>query len=222
MERVNRLVLDSETFGLNPNNVVFDIAWGIFNSKAIIKERGVLVDETFSPNRLESLPFYGKKKARMYEILAETFPIRKWEVILHVLAQDIMKYNVGAVYAYNAKFDIEAIKRTSEVLQTGKFTPFGGIQVFDLWTAFSEFAGRRKKFRPFCKENNLITPAGNVRTTAESALKFLISSEYEENHTALSDVRDEIFILKHLIKAKRAYNTLPVGNPWKLAQEEKG
>ena len=218
MKRVNRLVLDSETFGLSPNNVIFDIAWSIFNSQAVIKERGVLVEETFSPNRLESLPFYGKRKAKMYSILAETFPIRRWEVILHVLAQDVAKYQVEAIYAYNAAFDIGAIQRTSEVLQAGMFTPFGGIPVYDLWTAFSEFAGRRKKFRPFCKENNLITPAGTVRTTAESALKFLISSEYEETHTALSDVRDEVFILKHLIKAKRAYNMLPVGNPWKLAQ----
>ena len=218
MKQVNRLVLDTETFGLKPDNVVFDIAWSVFNSKQVIKERGVLVEETFSPNRLEFLPFYGKKKARMYSILAETFPIRRWDVILHVLSTDIVKYNVKAVYAYNAVFDVQAIARTSEVLQAGRFTPFGEIPVYDLYTAFSTFAGMRRMYKVFCEANGLISPAGNVRTTAEAALKFILSEEYEENHTALSDVRDEVLILKHLIKAKRAYNLLPVAHPWKLAQ----
>ena len=220
MERVNRLVLDTETFGLKPDNVVFDIAWSIFNSKQAIKERGVLVQETFSPNRLETLPFYGKKKARLYQVLAETFPIRRWEVILHVLASDIKKFNVKSVYMYNANFDVEAIQRTTESLGMDEVNPFGEIPVYDLYTAFSTFAGMRKMYRIFCEANGLISTAGNVRTTAESALKFILSTEYEENHTALSDVRDEILILKHLIKRKKAYNLLPVAHPWKLANKK--
>ena len=220
MERVNRLVLDTETFGLKPDNVVFDIAWSIFNSKQAIKERGVLVQETFSPNRLETLPFYGKKKARLYQVLAETFPIRRWEVILHVLSSDIKKFNVKAVYMYNANFDVEAIQRTTEAMGMDEVNPFGEIPVYDLYTAFSTFAGMRKMYRIFCEANGLISTAGNVRTTAESALKFILSTEYEENHTALSDVRDEILILKHLIKRKKAYNLLPVAHPWKLANKK--
>ena len=220
MERVNRLVLDTETFGLKPDNVVFDIAWSIFNSKQAIKERGVLVQETFSPSRLETLPFNGKKKARLYQVLAETFPIRRWEVILHVLAADIRKFNVKAVYMYNAAFDVEAINHTTEFLGMDESNPFGEIPVYDLYTAFSTFAGMRKMYRIFCEANGLISTAGNVRTTAESALKFILSTEYEENHTALSDVRDEILILKHLIKRKKAYNLLPVAHPWKLANKK--
>jgi hypothetical protein len=66
----------------------------------------------------------------------------------------------------------------------------------------------------------MITPAGNVKTSAEVSYSYLHNlPNFIESHTALDDCYIEADIAKTLLKrrVKKPLNE-PFGMPWRLAQ----
>ena len=62
----SKLIFDTETYGLKPDNTVFDIGYMIFNPKWGLVRRNYLVMETFKVEKLKGLPFYGEEKVNKY------------------------------------------------------------------------------------------------------------------------------------------------------------
>jgi hypothetical protein len=66
-----------------------------------------------------------------------------------------------------------------------------------------------------------ITPANNVRTTAEKVYAYLTGQhDFVESHTALSDAQIETEILHRLLAKRKTipYNNPNLASPWRRAQ----
>jgi hypothetical protein len=216
MTKKVRLVFDTETYGLKPDNIVFDIAWIVFNKKEQLTTRNYLVKETYQPNSLKSLPFYGETKVAKYRTIEKTAEILNWTDILTTLWNDLKEFSVSEVIAYNLPFDLEALQRTNEYIRQREFRIFNGLQLTDLYSVFCNFVKNRKDYVRFCIENNFISNAGNILTNAEVAYRFLTSNPYHlEEHTALSDVQEELYIYQTIQAKKKRYQMEAVSMPWK-------
>ena len=212
----NRLVFDTETYGLKPQNIVFDIAWIVFNKRSKVVERNYLVKETYLPNYLKNLPFYGEGKVKTYENIAKTTEILNWTDILTTLWTDIKENSVNEVIAYNLPFDLEALQTTNQSIREREFRIFNGLQLTDLYSVFCNFVKNRKDYIRFCIENQFISNAGNILTNAEVAYRFLTSNPYHvESHTALSDIQEELYIYQTIQAKKKRYQMEAVSMPWK-------
>lgn len=212
----NRLVFDTETYGLKPQNIVFDIAWNVFNKRSTLVKRNYLVKETYKPNFLKSLPFYGEAKVKIYQTIAKTTEIKNWTDILTILWTDIKEYSVEEVIAYNLPFDLGALQTTNQSVRGREFRIFNGLKLTDLYSVFCNFVKNRKDYIRFCIENNFISNAGNILTNAECAYRFLTCNPYHvESHTALSDVQEELYIYQTIQAKKKRYQMEAVSMPWK-------
>lgn len=218
MERKTHLVLDVETIG---DSIVFDIAWSIGSKDGIIQTSNYLVKEVYGYDKVSNFPFHGAKKAAQYDNMVNigALEVIPWGNILLNLLEDITTYRVSTVWAYNVVFDVGAIEKTNMLIRRKKFTLFDSINVFDLYTAFCLLAGKRKSYRRFCEENNQVSEAGNIRTKAETAIRYIRQDVwYDELHMAGQDTIDEFEILQFLFKSKKKRNCEAIASPWKLAQ----
>ena len=218
MERKTHLVLDVETIG---DSVVFDIAWSLGTKDGIIHTQNFLVKEVYGYDKIASFPFHGAKKAERYDSMVNigALEVLPWREILLNLWEDITTYRISTVWAYNIIFDVGAIKKTNRLIRKKEFNLFDCVNVFDLYTAFCLLAGKRKGYRRFCEENEQVSEAGNIRTKAETAIRYIRQDVgYDELHTAGQDTIDEFEILQFLFKSKKKRNCEAIASPWKLAQ----
>ena len=218
MERKVHLVLDVETIG---DSIVFDIAWSIGSKEGIIQTSNYLVKEVYGYDKVSSFPFHGEKKAAKYDSLVNigALDVLPWGNILLNLWEDIATYRINTVWAYNVVFDIGSIEKTNRLIRRKEFNMFDSINVFDLYTAFCLLAGKRKGYRRFCEENGQVSEAGNIRTKAETAIRYIRQDVgYDEMHTAGQDTIDEFEILQFLFRSKKKRNCKAIPSPWKLAQ----
>ena len=114
-------------------------------------------------------------------------------------------------------FDIRALAATNSLLDTGKFlnsTP----KLLDIWQYACEVLLNRPTYKNMAKSNNWVSDAGNMRTNAECAYRYVSGNvEAVEAHTALCDARIEGEILA---KCFRQNKTVPYGifdaHPWRI------
>lgn len=213
----NRLVFDTETYGLKPENIVFDIGYIVFNKRGEIVRRNYLVKETYLPNYLKNLPFYGDAKVAKYREIEKTAEILNWVDIMTQLWQDCKDYKVGEIIAYNLPFDLEALQTTNKSIRQRDFRIFDGLKLTDLYTVFCNFVKNRKDYVRFCIEHDFVSKAGNILTNAEVAYRFLTSNPYHvESHTALSDIQEELYIYQTIQAKKKRYQMEAVGMPFQL------
>lgn len=219
------IILDTETYGLFPDNIVFDIAWAVCTKHNIVKTENFLVKETYDSGKLLNLPFYGEAKTRKYSDMVSTgTKIQNWTDILKTLWSDLKEYSINSVYAYNSEFDCKAIEKTNQIIRKRPFSLFNAenCEVFDLWTIWCNAYQKHKGFWNFCKNNGFFTEKGNIRTSAEIALRFILEdTEYCEEHTALQDVLDEFKIFQKIHKMKKKRNMRAISMPFKLFDEMK-
>ncbi len=211
-------ILDVETIG---ESIVFDIAWSICNKHAILETKNFLIKEVYTYRKIADFPFHGSKKAEKYENMVKSGEVKivSWREAILNLMEDLNLYSIDAIWAYNVIFDIGAIARTNTLIRKREFRLFDNYDIFDLYTAFCIQMGNRKDYSKFCKEFGFVSPAGNIQTKAETAIRFIRNTpEYSELHTAGQDTIDEFEIFRFLQKTKKKRNTPPVANPWKLAQ----
>ena len=109
--RRSKLIFDTETYGLKPDNTVFDIGYMIFNSEFGLVRRNYLVLETFKVDKLKGLPFYGEGKVNKY--LSLNLEVLPWLDIMLRLWGHMKEYNVEEVIAYNLPFDLDALSHTN-------------------------------------------------------------------------------------------------------------
>jgi len=179
-------------------------------------ERNYLVKETYLPNYLKSLPFYGEGKVAKYATIEKTAEILNWSNVLTTLWMDIKEYSVSEVIAYNLPFDLDALAATNESIRGREFRIFNGLQLTDLYSVFCNFVKNRKDYVRFCIEHQFISNAGNILTNAEVAYRFLTGNPYHvESHTALSDIQEELYIYQTIQAKKKRYQMEAVSMPWK-------
>ena len=222
------LVLDTETCNIVPtdkvtpgNNLPYDTGFQLVAPATgeIVLKRSYIVREIFfgETERMKSA-YYADKLPRYYADIAEgKRVIKSFFEIMNEIADICKRYNVVAIVAHNARFDVDALNTCTEWL-TGyrmKALP-ANVEVWDsmrMWNAC-----KPAKYTAWCEEKGYMTKhtPPRVRLTAEIIYRFITGEDdFIESHTALEDVTIETEIVlacyathKAMAEARVLYHAL--------------
>ena len=205
------LVLDTETCNITPadavtrgNNLTYNIGYQIVTpcNGAVLKSRSYVVEEIFihEAERMDSCYYANKIPEYLNGIFSGEYQIVSFFEIMNEIHRDCKFYNVTAICAHNASFDVDALNTTARYL-TGldyiRALP-QGIEIWDSMKMARSVFGSRPSYRTFCEDNGFMTKhkTPRPRMTAEVLYRFITQDiTFEEEHTALADVTIETEII---------------------------
>jgi hypothetical protein len=213
--------MDTET--TMKNGLVFDFAFELFDKRGLTYESGSFL---FKDVMSIEEPFY-KEKIANYWVLASKKYVKPMTVraVRRIVNNTLRKYTALGfqiiICAYNAQFDVTHMGMTSEELTGKKFLDpdIKGIKFFDLWHGWC--VGCPIEFGYSAP----MTPAGNLRTTAETVFRYLTDNpNFVERHVAFFDLQIEKIILMDILKRKKKMHIVNspkefVSMPWKLVTQ---
>lgn len=217
----NVIVLDTETHGVVDKSV-YDFAWQVITPRGVIlAAQNYAVAEIITNPDIMKTAFYHRKIYTDYIPMLDAGRVRLlgWQMIRQRFLDDCRQHNVKTIAAYNLAFDMAAIKQTQNRILHGKFLT-EKYNILDLWLFSCLTIFRQSCYRKLADVEGWISKAGNYRTTAEHAFRYISGErDFEESHTAARDVLIECDILAHLIRQKKG---IPLNRlefmPWRLAQ----
>lgn len=209
------IVLDTEAtntgkesaarFGVGAS--VYDLGYIVADaSGAVYYQNRIIIADTFNDAALMRSAYYADKLPHYYTELANGCKLMTMRDALKVLQSNIRTYDVKDVWAYNARFDADALN--SSVSQASNGFMQWALPYDVKWRDIMRYAQsticNTKKYRAWCEGRGLITKTGRARVTAEAVYQYLTGNdEYTEEHTALSDAQDELTILLACLKRKK-------------------
>lgn len=189
-------------------SLVYDMGWAVCDKRGnIYKTRSYVVREIFigmadimkSAYYAEKIPQYWKEIKEGKRKIASFFEIRRQ------FMEDYREYNVSAIFAHNARFDVNALNNTTRYISksnTRFFFPYHA-EIWDTLKMARQTIGKQKSYTNFCKRENFQTKhrVPQNKMTAEVLYKY-ISGNYNflESHTGLEDVLIETKILAHCFR----------------------
>ena len=191
-----KLVLDTETINLE-KQFVYDLGYTIADADGnVVARKSYVISQVFNNKELFATGYYSNKMPLYLERLASGYSKKVgWGHAMRYLANDIKKYGITEIYAYNSKFDTKAI-----AFMCGWFNvvnPLGDKEILDIMD-FIKPITNTKEYKDFCKENGYMTKHKYPRPQmkAETLYRYLTDNvDYEEEHTGLEDSLIELEIL---------------------------
>ena len=194
------IILDTETTSLD-KPFCYDCSWVIMD-----KETGEIID--FKANVIEqvwhNLPlfesaYYKEKRTKYIEMMRKHEAIMdKWGYVMRKLKQDIIKYSISEVYAYNSDFDDKVISYNCDWFKCNN--PLENVAIYDIWGYASAYITNTKEYRNFCERFERFTDTGNYKGSAEVVYQYIIQNpEFIEEHMGLFDSEIESAILMDCI-----------------------
>lgn len=192
-----KIVLDTETANGFKNPLVYDFGYVIANDNGkIVKTRSYIIKEVYDNMKLFNTAYY-KDKRSLYEMRLKSGYSKKVNLsyAMYQLKRDMKKYGIEK-FAYNSRFDNNAIKSTMEYFGKTKHNPLESLiaDIMDYIKVITE----TEDYKKFCKDNNFMTAhrTPRVQKKAETLYRYLTNNpQYAEEHTALEDSKIELFIL---------------------------
>lgn len=190
------IVLDTETLGLQ-NPTIYELGFIVYDteSNSIIKERDYLIKQVYDNLDLFNTAYYSNKRPIYEEMLISKLIKRVyWGYALNMLLKDIEKYNVSEIYAYNSRFDKNAIKHTIQALNGVKDFE---SDILDIMNYIQPIVST-SNYQDFCESNGYMTKHKTPRPQkkAETLYRYLTNNtDFIEDHMALSDSQIELEIL---------------------------
>lgn len=210
------LTIDTETANSLDDPIVYDIGGAIHDKQGNVYETfSFVVYETFIMCADLMKSAYYADKIPQYEIELANGSRRmvRWNTARKVVAELCEKYNVKAIIAHNARFDVRAVNTTERYISSSKyryFLPYG-IPIWDTLTMAREVICTQKTYIRWATERGYIT-RNRPRATAEILYKYLTNDEdFAEEHTGLADVLIEKEIFVRCIAQHKKMNRLPMG-----------
>ena len=163
------------------------------------------------------IPEYYAGLANGERTMATLYEIR--EVIHNLCAE----YDIKAILAYNAHFDMSGLNRTQRYVTKSKYRYFFpyGIPVHCIWHMACQTICSQKKYYNFCIENGFVSNSGNIKTSAECVYAFLTNNpDFEEEHKGLEDVLIEAEIFAECIKKHKKMNRNINRACWRIPQRK--
>jgi DNA polymerase III alpha subunit (gram-positive type) len=181
------------------NGQVYDLGLMVIDDEGKIYEKISLINEDVffrMPQSMQEAYFANKIPQYLEDMrMGKHKIVNSWQMyqIFHELCR---KYNISAVVAHNAYFDIKALNATMRYQTKSRcrwFLPWGMEVIDTLKLARNTFA-KDPQYVTFCKENGYMTnhEKPRPRLTAEILYKYITGCyEFEESHTGLKDVEIE-------------------------------
>ena len=217
MKKKTIIVLDTETLSINQtdkvemhNNLPYQIGYAVVTpcDGATLLTRNYVIQETFfgMPERMKSA-YYAHKIPLYYEAIAKgEMKVEGFFKVMAELHRIVKEYDVCAICAHNARFDVDALNTLCEVL-SGYRCALPNVEIWDSMKMVKTFT-ETKAYTKFCDENKYKTghrPPRN-RMTAEIIYRFISGdNDFVEEHTALEDVKIECEII---FKAYRTHKKM--------------
>lgn len=190
------VVFDTETTSLN-KPFCYNIGYIILSDdwETIVK-KDFVVEQVWHNLPLFSSAYYAEKRPLYVQAMrSRTTIMNKFGYICREMIRDFKNYGVECAYAYNSSFDEKVFEFNCDWFKCSN--PFDTIPVLDIRGNVHEFVCD-DYYRKFCEENEFYTDSGCYSSTAETVYRFLTGmTDWNEDHTALSDSEIEAEILIH-------------------------
>ena len=192
----NVIVLDTETTSLD-KPFCYDCSWVIMDNTTgeIVDLKANVVEQVWHNLPLFESAYYKEKRSKYVEMMRKhEAKMNKWGYIMRELKQDIIKYNVTEIYAYNSDFDDKVITFNCNWFKCNN--PLDNIAIYDIWGYASQYITCLDSYRNFCETYERFTDSGNYKGNAEVVFQYLTNnSEFIEEHMGLFDSEIEAQIL---------------------------
>ena len=221
------LVIDTETANSIEQPLPYDIGYAVCDRFGhIVLERSFVVAEIFLDHKemmksayfAEKIPHYWEDIKNGTRKIKSIFNIRKQ------IKEDMKKYRIKKVGAYNMAFDKRALNNVIRYCSKSLirwFFPFG-TEFFCIWSMACQVLLNSTSYIKFALQNGLESEAGNIQTSAEACYKFLINSvDFTEEHTGLEDVRIEIDIMAKCFSTHKKMDKNINTSCWRLPQRKR-
>lgn len=204
--------------------LIFDIGWTIADKQGnIFIKRNYLVDEIFTDMKLMKHAFYFEKYPQYLRMLQDgKIKLAKWNEIILQMEKDILDYNIYEAYAFNIAFDKGALENTHRILLNRPFLfwKVHGMKTNDIWGMAAETILSKKSFIETAIEQKWLSEAGNIRTNAETAYKYITGMyDFQEAHTALEDAIIETEIMARCFKTRKRMSFGIIPQPWRIVRD---
>lgn len=191
-----KIVLDTETISLE-KPFVYDLGYVIVNDNGdIIAKKSYVISQVWNNKELFATAYYADKKPLYYARLKSGYSKKVgWGHAMRYLANDIKKYGITEIYAYNSKFDSRALNFMCAWYKV--VNGLGGIEIQDIMN-FIKPITTSQDFVNFCESNGYMTnhKTPQPQKKAETLYRYLTdNADYEEEHTGLEDSLIELEIL---------------------------
>lgn len=209
--RTYYLVLDTETANGLEQPLVYDCGYAIVDKNNNVYETGsyLIYDVFVLEKDLMQSAFYAEK-IPMYEDMLKQKKTKMVTILTlrSIIYEVCKKWDVRAICAYNAYFDVNALNTTIRYITKSNkrwFLPYG-VEVQDILQMARSVIGVMPTYRKFCESFGHIYGKGNkrLRMNAEVVYRFLLNDNgYKEEHTGLEDVLIESEIMAYCFKQKK-------------------
>ena len=191
-----KLVLDTETINLE-KQFVYDLGYTIADADGnVVARKSYVISQVFNNKELFATGYYSNKMPLYLERLANGYSKKVgWGHAMRYLANDIKKYGITEIYAYNSKFDSRALNFMCAWYKV--VNGLGGIEIQDIMN-FIKPITKSQDFVNFCESNGYMTnhKTPQPQKKAETLYRYLTNNvDYEEEHTGLEDSLIELQIL---------------------------
>ena len=190
------MVLDTETINLH-KQFVYDLGYTIADADGnVIAKKSYVISQVYNNKELFATGYYSSKMP-LYESRLQSGYSKKvgWGNAMRYLANDIKKYGITKIYAYNSKFDSGAFEFMCSWY--GCVNPLGATEILDIMDFIKPITSTRE-YKEFCRSNGYMTKHKYPRPQmkAETLYRYLTQNvDYEEEHTGLEDSKIELEIL---------------------------
>lgn len=181
------------------NGQVYDLGLMVIDSNGKIETQVSLVNEDVFFRMTESMKnaYYAEKIPQYLDDIrkGKRKIVNTWQMY-RIVHQLISEYQVDAVIAHNAFFDIKVLNATMRYQTKSRcrwFLPWG-IEVIDTMKLARETFARDDNYIKWCKKNEYMTnhKVPRPRVTAEILYRYITNNNsYMEEHTGLEDVKIE-------------------------------
>lgn len=218
------LLLDVEAAGSIEKPLVYDLGLLVIERTTgrILEEYSLVIRDVFfdRANEMESAYYADKIPDYYQKIRAGEHRVVRFWTAWRLVREIITRYNIRRVYAYNCAYDRRALNNTFRTVSGhgGYFFP-RGMEYCCLWHMACQTIFKQKRYRRFALAHGLVSPAGNLRTSAEVAFGYTTNNpEYVESHTGLEDAKIEAYILGRILAQKKRVDERLIAFPWKIPQ----
>lgn len=213
------LTIDTETANSLDDPLVYDIGGAIHDKAGNVYESfSFVIYETFVMCAdIMQTAYYAEKIPNYRAQLANgSRRMVRWltaKLYIHDLCE---KYDVTAIIAHNARFDVRAVNTTERYITSSKyryFLPYG-VPVWDTLSMAEDTICKQKTYIEWCRAHGYMRSTNRPRATAEILYRYIMNSEdFIESHTGLEDVMIEYKIFVHCCRQHKKMEKLPRG--WK-------